>query len=83
MEMNSLNVRKCVAKKIPPRLRRYVPPKISQHLYFKGIVPVTYRGEKILNVRSNGYFLETQLYFYGLEGGHEKKSMQIWIEYCQ
>ena len=81
--MNSLNVRKCVAKKIPPRLRRYVPPKISQHLYFKGIVPVTYRGEKILNVRSNGYFLETQLYFYGLEGGHEKKSMQIWIEYCQ
>lgn len=81
--MNSLNVRKCVAKKIPQSLRRYVPPKISQHLYFKGIVPVTYRGEKILNVRSNGYFLETQLYFYGLEGGHEKKSMQIWIEYCQ
>lgn len=81
--MTTPNIRKILATLIPASLRRYVSPKIAGHLYFKGTIPVRHRGEKLLKLQATGYFLENEIFFYGLEGGHEKLSMKIWIEYCE
>jgi FkbM family methyltransferase len=77
------DIRKLVATLIPSSLRKYVAPKIAQHLYFEGKIQVNHRGKRLLQLQATGYFLENEIYFYGLEGGHEKLSMKIWIEYCE
>jgi FkbM family methyltransferase len=37
----------------------------------------------LLKIRSTGFVLENDIYFYGLNNGHERKAMSVWIEYCQ
>lgn len=81
--MTFIDIRKVIAISIPPNIRKYVSPKIAQHLYFKGVIPVMHRGKRLLELQANGYFLENEIFFYGLEGGHESRSMKIWIEYCE
>ena len=81
--MTSPNIRKFIANSIPSKLRKYVSPQIAQHLYFEGIIEVEHRGKRLLELKATGYFLENEIFFYGLEGGHEKLSMKIWIEYCE
>ena len=81
--LTNLDIRKLVATLIPSSLRKYVAPKIAQHLYFEGKIQVNHRGKGLLQLQATGYFLENEIYFYGLEGGHEKLSMKIWIEYCE
>lgn len=81
--VTTLSIRKIIATLIPSSLRRYVAPKIARHLYFEGIFPVTHREKRLLKLQATGYFLENEIYFYGLEGGHEKLSMKIWIECCE
>ena len=62
-------IRKIIATLIPASLRKYVAPKIARHLYFKGTTPVTHRGKKLLKLHATGYFLENEIFFYGMEGG--------------
>jgi FkbM family methyltransferase len=81
--MTKRDIRKIIATLIPPSLRKLVPPKFARHLYFKGTIPVIYRGEILLKLQANGYPLENEIFFYGLEGGHERRSMEIWIEFCE
>lgn len=79
----NVDLRKLLAHLLPSGLRKFVPPRIARHLYFNGTFSVTHRGRKLLDLQATGYVLENEIYFYGLEGGHEKRSMQIWIEYCE
>ena len=81
--MITIDIRKIIATSIPPSLRKYVTPKIARHLHFKGVIPVMHRGKRLLELQATGYFLENEIFFYGLEGGHESRSMKIWIEYCE
>lgn len=81
--MNSAGLRKFLAHLLPVRLRKFVPPSISKHLYFHGKFPVYLRGKRLFDLQANGYVLENEVFFYGLEAGHEKRSMKIWIEYCE
>ena len=81
--MQSSYLRKLIAKSTPRTLRRHTPKFISRHLYFKGFFKVKLSKECILSLYSGGYILENEIYWYGIEGGHEKKSIKIWIEYIK
>jgi FkbM family methyltransferase len=81
--VNSAGLRKFLAHLLPVRLRKFVPPSVSKHLYFHGKFPVYFRRKKFFELQANGYILENDVFFYGLEGGHEKKAMQVWIEFCE
>ena len=65
------------------RLRRLIPKVISKHMYFEGIFWVRLYGKKLFQMAAHNYILENEVYFYGLESGHEKKAMRVWIEFCQ
>ena len=34
-------------------------------------------------MNADHFQIENEIYWYGLESGHECKSMAIWIEYCE
>ena len=76
-------IRTSIAKLLPFAIRKRIPRNISKHLYFKGNFPVFHNNKKLLKIRSTGYVLENDIYFYGLNNGHERKAMSVWIEYCQ
>ncbi len=63
--LTNLDIRKLVATLIPSSLRKYVAPKIAQHLYFEGKIQVNHRGKGLLQLQATGYFLENEIYFYG------------------
>ena len=76
-------IRKLIAINIPFAIRKRLPRSISKHLYFTGEFRVIHDKKKLLTICSTGYVLENDLYFYGLNEGHEKKAMSVWIEYCK
>ena len=76
-------IRTLIAKLLPFAIRKRIPRNISKHLYFKGNFPVFHNNKKLLKIRSTGFVLENDIYFYGLNNGHERKAMSVWIEYCQ
>lgn len=39
-------------------------------------------GQPLLNLNANGYQIENEIFWYGLESAHEKKSLEIFMEYC-
>jgi FkbM family methyltransferase len=65
------------------RLRRLIPRVVSKHMYFEGIFWVRLYGKKFFRMAAHNYFLENEIYFYGLESGFEKKAMRVWIEFCE
>jgi FkbM family methyltransferase len=52
-------------------------------MHFEGIFWVRLYGKKLFRMVAHNYILENEVYFYGLESGHEKKAMRVWIEFCQ
>jgi len=52
-------------------------------MYFEGAFEVRLFGVKIFRMAAHNYILENEVFFYGLENGHEKKAMRVWIEFCQ
>lgn len=80
---SSAAVRKFLAHILPASLRKFVPRSVSKHLYFYGTFPVYLHGKKILTLQANGYVLENDVFFYGIEGGHEKRAMKVWIDFCE
>ena len=76
-------LRNRVLRVIHFRLRRLIPKVISKHMHFEGIFWVRLYGKKLFRMAAHNYILENEVYFYGLESGHEKKAMRVWIEFCQ
>jgi FkbM family methyltransferase len=54
--------------------------KLYRHLYFKGIFRLPVSANKSLLLHHYGHQLENDLFWKGLTGRWEKKSMQIWME---
>jgi FkbM family methyltransferase len=82
VEMKSL-VRKLIALILPFAIRKRLPRNFSRHLHFKGKFQVIHDKSKLLSICSTGYVLENDLYFYGLDNGHERKAMSVWVEFCK
>ena len=79
--MRGLKLRRFIARATPRVIRKRTPKFISKHLYFKGFFKVRLNTERTLSLYSEGYILENEIYWYGIAGGHEKKSINLWIEY--
>lgn len=73
-------IRSSISKATPFFMRRHVPLKIAQHLYFSGIFSARLYGKQVVKLVSKGYQIENEIYWRGFEGCHEKKSMQIFAE---
>jgi FkbM family methyltransferase len=76
-------IRSLLAKSIPRKIRKLTPKFISRHLYFKGAFQISISDSIKLNLHSEGYILENEMYWYGIEGGHEKESIKLWMSYIQ
>ena len=72
-----------VNRYIPYQLRKHIQKFISRHLYFEGPFDVRLFGEKKFRMAAHKYVLENEVFYYGLENGHEKKAMRVWIEFCE
>ena len=66
-------------------LRRiYIPQKnISQYLQFVDNMNIQVDSQRQFRMRNYGYQLETEIFWYGIFGGWEKVSMQLWYDLCQ
>ena len=78
--MNFSNLRSVIAKTTPYFIRRHIPLKISQHLYFSGVISARLNGKPVVKLVNKGYQIENEIYWRGFDGCHEKKSMQIFAE---
>ncbi len=81
--MNTNGIRKLMAKALPYWVRSRVPLKISQHLYFNGVFEARLYGKKLVKLRHAGHQIENEIYWRGIEGCHEKKSMQVFASIVQ
>lgn len=78
--MNLSNVRSVIAKSTPYFIRRHVPLKVLQHLYFLGVISARLNGKPVVKLVNKGHQIENEIYWRGFDGCHEKKSMQIFAE---
>jgi len=81
--MNTNSIRKLVAGVFPYWIRKIIPLRISQHLYFKGVFTARFYGKKTVKLLHVGNQIENEIYWRGFEGCHEKKSMQIFASIIQ
>ena len=81
--MNTNGIRKLVATILPYWIRKIIPLRISQHLYFKGVFEARLYGKKTVKLLHVGNQIENEIYWRGFEGCHEKKSMQVFASIVQ
>ena len=75
--MNTNSIRKLMAKGLPYCIRRVIPLRIAQHLYFNGVFQGRLNGKKVVKLLHTGQQIENEIYWRGFEDCHEKKSMDI------
>jgi FkbM family methyltransferase len=73
-------VKKTVALSIPYQIRQVFPESIYKHLHFKGKFSARLNGRVLFEFWSNGYMIENQIFWKGIENSHEKLSSKIWIK---
>lgn len=63
-------------------LKKYIriPKSVYQHLHFNGIFMVKVDQKKSFKIYHHGGIEENEIFWNGLEGGWEKKSISLWIE---
>jgi len=83
MKMRFVNLRQIIARLTPYRLRARVAPKIYRHFYFSGLFKARLYGKAIFRMISYSGKYENEIYWHGIDGGLEKRSQQIWAEYCK
>lgn len=55
---------------------------IYKHLYFEGTFQVSVDRDRHFKLRHYGYQIENEIFWAGLRGGWEKKSIDLWIKLC-
>jgi FkbM family methyltransferase len=51
---------------------------VYKHLHFTGVFDVTVGGKPIFKIKHYGQFLENEVFWGGLESGHERLSYSLW-----
>lgn len=78
---NSWNiVKKTIALSIPYQIRQVIPECIYKHVHFKGKFSARLNGRVLFELWSNGYMIENQIFWKGVENSHEKLSLKLWIK---
>jgi FkbM family methyltransferase len=73
-------VKKTIALSIPYQIRQVFPECIYKHLHFKGKFSARLNGRVLFELWSNGYMIENQIFWKGIENSHEKLSSKLWIK---
>ncbi|MBI1343051.1 MAG: FkbM family methyltransferase [Terrimonas sp.] len=60
-----------------------LPESIFRHLYFNGVFRVKAGDRAFFRIHHFGQVIENELFWKGLYGGWEKKSMEIWVQLCR
>jgi FkbM family methyltransferase len=81
--MDTNSIRRLVAMVLPYWIRKIIPLRISQHLYFNGVFTARLYGKKTVKLLHVGNQIENEIYWRGFEGCHEKKSMQVFASIIQ
>lgn len=76
-------LRNVVCRCIPWRIRKRLPSKISRHLYFNGVFKARHNGKSVCKLVSKSYQIENEIYWLGLEGCLENKSLAIFMKYIE
>ena len=76
-------IRKVIALSTPHYIRKLLSPKITRHLHFSGKFEARLYGKYSFKMVANSGKYENEIYWHGIEGGLEKRSQQIWAEYCK
>lgn len=64
----------------PLRQTKLLPLSIYKHLYFKGNFSIQVAPNTQFDMYNHGHYVETLLFWGGLEHGWEKTSLQLWKE---
>ncbi|MGQ0739685.1 MAG: FkbM family methyltransferase [Bacteroidota bacterium] len=59
------------------------PQRIYKHLHFRGKFRVTVKPGKSFQVMHNGFEIENELFWKGLQQGWEKISIGLWVQLCE
>jgi FkbM family methyltransferase len=87
--MNNLkNQLKCVYDALPFKKQFFDVLKliwtpsenIYKHLHFQGIIDIEVEKKNCFKMMHRGFQIENELYWEGINGGIEKKSLEIWIQ---
>jgi FkbM family methyltransferase len=81
--MDTNSIRRLVAMVLPYWIRKIIPLRISQHLYFNGVFTARFYGKKTVKLLHVGNQIENEIFWRGVEGCHEKKSMQVFASIVQ
>lgn len=67
-------------KQLFTALRWFLEPSeaVYQHLHFKGLISVPVQNVRSILIESRGDISENQLFWAGLDGWYERKSIEIW-----
>ncbi len=61
-----------------------LPPRLYRHLHFHGVFPVDIpESAHRFRMMHFGYELENELFWNGLYGTYEGRSMRVWVELCK
>jgi FkbM family methyltransferase len=62
----------------------YIPKHhVYRHLYFNGIFKAKISNKRSFNIMHYGYMIENELFWAGIDGGHEKVSLGLWLKLCE
>jgi FkbM family methyltransferase len=59
------------------------PHAVYKHLHFTGVFRVRVADNKSFRIRHYGNEIENEIFWKGLKGGWEKKSMKLWMQLCK
>jgi len=62
----------------PIRSTKILPFSIYKHLYFRGTFSIQVTTDKSFLIQNYGHYVETLLFWGGIENGWEKTSLQLW-----
>ena len=82
------NMLKNIYEKIPYKKQSFsflkqiasIPESVYQHLYFNGIITVKVNEKQSFKMMHYGHPIENDLFWKGLYGSWEKKSMKLWSD---
>lgn len=83
MNTKFTKIRSIIAKLTPFFIRRLLPIKVIQHLYFSGPFIALLYEKPIVQFIAKGYQIENEIYWRGIERCHEGKSMQLFAGILQ
>jgi FkbM family methyltransferase len=59
------------------------PHTVYKHLHFTGVFKVRVADNNSFRIRHYGNDIENEIFWKGLTGGWEKKSMKLWMQLCK